>query len=306
MSRVTFQKVGFVPMPDPGKASIFIRPDNELYLMQDDGVRKKLTGAYIPIPRPNLRITVSPAHNLNVNNRHDGIMLSFPDTEDRRFLDYDPEYWLFRYKRIKHDELSSSKTWVHPSHLNGANYPNSRWFSGGHSFQYYPLTPPSTGTGDGQMSMGEGGEAQAQQTASSPPPTGPQTRFVIEGRETEWPIFPTMGNYWTMLNFKPNLWYSRRVNLDAMDISQHVRTAPEDFTSNEIRVDPPYHALKPTGRSGKHNRSQLFRVAIAIRNPDEDASCPRLIGPMSDIFRLKPMTKDATTSDGISYKLMYA
>lgn len=308
MSRITFQKVGFVPLPDPGKASIFVRPDNELYLMQDDGVRKKLTGAYIPIPRPNLRIGLNNQRDAQGNNRHDRILVSFPNTEDRRFLDYDPQYWLFRYKRIKREDISNGsefKTWVHPSHLNGANYPNSRWFSGGHSFQYYPLTPPATGTGGGQGTIGEG-EPEPTPPPPSTPPTGPQTGFQIEGRETEWPFHTLMSDYWMILNFQPHLWYSRRVNLNVLDISQHVRTAPEEFTSNEIRVDPPYHALKPTGRSGKHNRSQLFRVAITIRNPDENASCPRLIGPMSDVFRLKPMTKDATTAVGMSFKLMLA
>lgn len=64
--------------------------------------------------------------------------------DNKEFLNFNPEIWLFRKKRrrrlwesggVTYTKLN--KKWSHPPHLNGVKYPNSRYFSG--SIVSYPI-----------------------------------------------------------------------------------------------------------------------------------------------------------------------
>lgn len=57
------------------------------------------------------------------------------DSPDIMFLNYNPQIWLFRRKTYRREiELNSvkmrHKKWVHEPHLNGINYPNSKYYAG--------------------------------------------------------------------------------------------------------------------------------------------------------------------------------
>jgi hypothetical protein len=69
----------------------------------------------------------------------------------RKWLDYNPEIWLFRYKRnFRTKEINEStkvrkknKKWAHPPHLNGVKFPNSNFFTG----KAGPVPPSLNGAG---------------------------------------------------------------------------------------------------------------------------------------------------------------
>jgi hypothetical protein len=65
-------------------------------------------------------------------------LMGYWSADNKNFLNYNPEIWLFRYKNnTKKVELNGSRTkinhkkYIHTPHLNGSKYPNSSYYGGG-------------------------------------------------------------------------------------------------------------------------------------------------------------------------------
>jgi hypothetical protein len=61
-------------------------------------------------------------------------LIAYWTQADKRFLQYDPKLWLYRYKnnkkKLESSDIIKHKKEVHTPHLNGVNYPSSKYYSG--------------------------------------------------------------------------------------------------------------------------------------------------------------------------------
>jgi len=169
-------------------------------------------------------------------------------SNDTRFLNYNPEVWLFRYKKnrrkirtgVNIGDKKFTKKWVHMPHLNGIKYPGSKYFAGNayQSPEFFSYDTPV------------GYHSEFALTANVP-----LTKMVI-------PI--------EVFEFVYGL--DELVNPYKLDETTFYNAAPTSL------------GFVTKGRNKQ--KSLGMRFAIVIDNPDPVAGCPKLIGPLSDTVNL--------------------
>ena len=100
-------------------------------------------GVSIFAPANNLNrivLQIPQPHLVNYTPNEDGLGTGIPSIgayflpNDDQFLNYNPQYWLLRYKRRhkRHNALllRRKNVWTHPTHNNGINFPASSLYGG--------------------------------------------------------------------------------------------------------------------------------------------------------------------------------
>lgn len=232
--------------------------DDLLALVQDGetrrvSLRKLINELQLNIPQPRIKI------RKDTDNSHFGHNQVIANWEgsDARFMKYNPEYWLYRYKRAdlksfvnkesgNREQVWRKRRFVHPSHQHGNKYAQV--------------------SGDGSKLFD--GEQKIQIGGSS---------GLIPSRNTEWDVdAEPLGE--TILDLAP--WTYFRVN--GMDPFAGI--APDGF--------PLSSQPSPRGTGSNRSRMVVFKVRIAIDNPDEDPAYPKIFGPFSETFILYPLKFD--------------
>lgn len=293
MSRITLTHTPAPGSPPSGSTSLFIKPDEELYLKLSDGSEKRVgsgggtTAPFLPVPEIRVKNPTQYQEGGESRNSHDTLFCLLPAGFDERFYDYEPEIWLYRFVKRSKDSLMVKK-WVHPTHRNGTvnadGTPRQRnYYDGGEHFLNYK---------DSSRSL---------------------VKQLITGRNTEWQI-PQMnqqaGNL-IFLNLQPNLWFTDRRPIGNVSVPT---LGPESFEPGDYNPQGvlPLHMYRPTGRSWRHTNakarclSQLFALRLTIKNPSQDAAelarRPRLFSGLSRTFRLRIQTQSPGNVSFISYR----
>lgn len=216
-------------------------------------LRQLIQELQLDIPQP--RIKIRKDHD-NQHFGHDQVF-AFWEGSDSRFLKFNPEFWLYRYKKAelrsfvnketgKRERGWRKKRFVHPSHNHGSKY-----------FRDDNGQVKGTNRFDGEQIIQIGGQKNR-----------------IPSRNTEWTVGANPLAE-THLNLSPWTYY-RNSKMDpflGLDPSA-------DFPSAE--------QLTPRGTGSSKSRFVVFKVRIAIDNPDPDSSEPKLFGPFSETFILYP------------------
>lgn len=181
---------------------------------------------------------------------------AFWEGSDNRFLKYNPQFWLYRYKKAElrtyFDSLTSTrksdwraKRFVHPSHQHGDGYYRTvgQEVKGWRQF-------------DGEQKI-----------------MWNDRHDRIAARNTEWKVadHPLEESH---LDLSPWTYY----RIPEMDLFEGI--LPDAFP---LKVQP-----KPRGTGSSNSRLVIFKVRIAIDNPDTESDQPKLFGPFSETFILHP------------------
>lgn len=168
---------------------------------------------------------------------------------DNRFLKHKPEFWLYRYKK------AALRSYINKEDGKRVNEWRKKRF-------VHPSHQHGANYG-GERLFG-GGQIIQINGQKNP----------IPSRNTEWGVDDT-AMLETELDLKP--WTYFRVK--GMD--EFAGIAPDTF--------PYQDQLTPRGTGSAKSRFVVFKVRIAINNPDEhDTQNPKLFGPFSETFILYP------------------
>lgn len=208
------------------------------------------------IPQPRIKIY----RDISRKNFGHDIVKAFWEGPDDKFLKYNPEFWLYRYKKAGlrgvTNRLPSSviedryewrpKRFVHPSHQHGVEYITEE----GKGLRYY------------------GGEQMVR--------VG--TNLVrLPSRNTEWAV-GAKPMVETELNLSPWTYYRTSVTDPVLGVE------PDKFPMAE------QPSVRGTGSA--NSRLCVFKVRIAIDNPDTKSEFPKLFGPFSETFICFPFKVD--------------
>ena len=228
--------------------------DDLLALVQDGetrrvSLRSLINELQLNIPQPRIKI------RRDTDNSHFGHdqVIAYWEGSDARFMKYNPEYWLYRYKRAdlktfvnkesgNREQVWRKRRFVHPSHQHGNKYAQD---SGG-----------GTKLFDGEQRIEIGGASG-----------------LIPSRNTEWAVNSSPLDE-TILDLAP--WTYFRIN----GMNPFTGIAPDDFP---LTTQP-----TPRGTGSNRSRFVVCKVRIAIDNPDEDPEYPKIFGPFSETFILFP------------------
>jgi hypothetical protein len=167
------------------------------------------------------------------------------------FLQYQPQFWLFRFRTQKTRRLPTqvrrnTGVWTHPTHLNGATHVGERFWSGNNS-----------STNQGQL------------------------------RETEWPI--VVGQPFSPLELTginlPSYWchFNSRIILSPASFPiSYITPFFGNQTGNPVGLR--------SANSRTNIRTLVLSCAIGIRNPDPTAALttPWIHGPIGNIVYFQP------------------
>lgn len=295
MSRLTLTHITAPAAPAEGATSLFVKPDDELYLKLSSGAEKRVgSGAtsvapYLPVPEVRVKNSTQYVPGGETRNSHDTLYALLPAGFDERFYDYEPEIWLYRYvKRSKNSR--TVKKWVHPTHRNGTvnadGTPRQRsYYDGGHHLLTYRDVNDTL------------------------------VKQLIPDRSTEWQIprgSQQAGNL-IILPLEHHLWFADR-RVDPLAPDGKPTLGPPFFEAGDYNEQGvlPLHAYRPTGRSWRLTNvkarciSQLFALRLSIKNPSQDpvelARRPRLFSGLSRTFRLRIQTQSPGYVAYISYR----
>lgn len=218
-------------------------------------LRDLIAELQIAIPQPRIKIY----RDIDKANYGHDIVRAFWEGSDDKFLKYNPEFWLYRYKKaglrgISPGEASSTndkyewrpKRFVHPSHQHGTEYVTNT----GKGQRYYA----------GEQMIMVGGVLQR-----------------IPSRNTEWTVgAKPMAE--TVLDLSPWTYYR------SFDSDPVVGVLPTGF--------PTPTPLSVRGTGSANSRLCVFKVRIAIDNPDTSSAFPKLFGPFSETFICFPFRAD--------------
>ena len=123
-------------------AELPLSGDEIIPVVQAGSNRKLLTSTIqVYIPEPKVSIL---RNEFSVNT-----MVASWHSQNLNFLQYAPQYYLFRYKgkgKGKKTDFSESyfipRGFCHPVHLNGVNSLNDKWWAGGSADQFGAQLPP--------------------------------------------------------------------------------------------------------------------------------------------------------------------
>lgn len=176
-------------------------------------------------------------------------VFAFWEGGDNRFMKHNPEFWLYRYKK------AGVRSYVNKEDGNRVTEWRKKRF-------VHPSHQHGNKYDDARLF---GGEQIIEINGQ---------KNYIPARNTEWPVDVTAMAE-THLNLEP--WKYFRVH--GMD--EFVGIEPDTF---------PYRdQLTPRGTGSSKARFVVFKVRIAIDNPDPtDRSNPKLFGPFSETFILYP------------------
>ncbi|MEM0997091.1 MAG: hypothetical protein AAGN35_08430 [Bacteroidota bacterium] len=208
----------------------------------------------IDIPQPRIRIR----RDIEKTNFGHDEVFAYWEGSDNRFLKYNPEFWLYRYKKaqlrtiINKETNNREKRWVkkrfvHPSHQHGQG-------------KLSDSDPTDLTQGPRYY-----GGAYAVPTGS-----GVQTIAI---RNTEWAVDSDPFSE-TKLNLEPWKWY--RVK----GMASNAMISPQSFP----RAEQP----TPRGTGSSKSRMVVFKARIAIDNPHPESGHPKIFGPFSETFILYP------------------
>ena len=220
-------------------------------------LRQLISELQLDIPQPRIKI------RKDVDNSYFGHdqVFAYWEGVDSRFLKYNPEFWLYRYKKAElrsfvnkesgqRERVWRKKRFVHPSHNHGSKY--SRTVEG---------DPAGTRRFDGEQMIQIAGEKRR-----------------IPSRNTEWAV-SSAPLVETHLNLAPWTYY-RNSTMDP-------------FLGLDPDADfPMAEQPRPRGTGSSKSRLMVFKVRIAIDNPDSGSSEPKLFGPFSETFILYPHKRD--------------
>jgi len=220
-------------------------------------LRQLIQELQLDIPQPRIKI------RKDVDGQYFGHdqVFAFWEGSDNRFLKFNPEFWLYRYKKAelksfvnkesgKRERVWRKKRFVHPSHNHGAKY-----------FREEDGKTRGTSRFDGEQMIQFKGEKKR-----------------IPSRNTEWAVGTNPLNE-THLDLAPWTYY---------------RTAKMDpFLGLNPQADFPMDDQPtPRGTGSSKSRFVVFKVRIAIDNPDPSSDEPKLFGPFSETFILYPHKRD--------------
>ena len=240
-----------------------ILADEEVWTGQAGGVVAKHHNLIIPTPR----IHIS---NYDISFSKIGVIWS---QNNREFLKYNPEIWLFR--RVSKKQHNRSH-YAHEPHKSGIKYPGSSFYSG--EVWWSGIGYPSTG----------------------------EVPFDVE---TEFPLTSNSGQiqYLTTEQDGYNIFWMYYHLRDLVaeppeTIMPTIAGGPYIFSDYRIR--------SRTGVGNRRNRETQWgpspsprlltslKVAIVIDNPNPEESNPKLIGPLSETFFLQPTRIWAGPTEG--------
>jgi hypothetical protein len=218
-------------------------------------LRDLIAELQVNIPQPRIKIY----RDIDKRNFGHDIVHAFWEGSDDKFLKYNPEFWLYRYKKaglrgVSSGESSSvddryewrPKRFVHPSHQHGTEYLTEA----GKGLRYY--------SGEQMIRVG--------------------TDLVrIASRNTEWAVgAKPMAE--TVLDLSPWTYYRTSVSDPALGVE------PDKFPMQE----------QPSvrGTASAYSRLCIFKVRIAIDNPDTKSEFPKLFGAFSETFICFPFRAD--------------
>jgi hypothetical protein len=272
-------------------------------------------GDYVSVPT--LQLKLERTNSPDETQIYDRVFARW-NAEDIRFLDWNPEVWLFRYSNKRKIRTGTNikvrkKGFFHPSHQNGLKFENSNFFGGGQHFlaraDRLPVSRVQPFGSDEDSSL------VIPSLNSSP----------IPDRNTEFGC-PYDRNYWEQLyDFNPAQWFSFKNMETVTDTNATMQRTLGSFDTVKVTSNWKYHSelclateanihfvpaswvivnssdkllkLGQITRSGgtksnkksrwSKNRVQ-FKFAIVIDNPafnptqpQTDYNCRKLIGPMS-------------------------
>ncbi len=269
---------------------------------------------------PNLQLKLERTNSPDETQIYDRVFVRW-NAEDDRFLNWNPEIWLFRYSNKRKIRSGTNikvrkKGFFHPSHKNGINFENSNFFGGGQNFLARTDSLPSARVQP--YGADEDRSLVIPSLTSSP----------IPDRYTEFSC-PYDRNYWEQLyDFNPAQWFSFKNMETATEANVTMQKNPGSSSTIQVTANWKFHSelclateanihfvpaswvinsdsptdskllrLGQITRSGgtksnkksrwSKNRVQ-FKFAIVIDNPSfdptqpqTDYNCRKLIGPMS-------------------------
>jgi hypothetical protein len=231
-------------------------------------LRTLISELNLSIPQPRIKISAVRAKE---SQGHDMVFASWDGSNDN-FLKYNPQFWLYRYRKADYtthfdkrfgqsDSQWRKKRFVHPSHM--------------HGFKYI-----STGL---QLAVNEQirriSSLASEKSAVTNLYSGQQL-VLIDGvktplpyRQTEWKVATTPYTETTLL-IEPWKYFRVKGQNGAETMGRN------DFPTREQPM--------PKGTGTKSARMVVFKVRIAIDNPDRDPKQPKLFGPFSETFIFYP------------------
>ena len=271
-------------------------------------------GDYVSVPT--LQLKLERTNSPDETQIYDRVFARW-NAEDDRFLNWNPEIWLFRYTNKRKIRSGTNikvrkKGFFHPSHKNGINFENSNFFGGGQNFlaraENLPLSRVQPFGADEDRSL-------VIPTLNS---------SLIPDRYTEFGC-PYDRNYWEQLNdFNPAQWFSFKNMETATDTNATMQKTLGSVDTVKVTANWKYHSelclateanihfvpaswvinssdkllrlgqITKSGGTKSNKKSRWsknrvqFKFAIAIDNPafnptqpQTDYNCRKLVGPMS-------------------------
>ena len=262
---------------------------DDLLAVVHDGVTSKvslrslISELQVTIPQPRIKIRhifpkdLATSVDEYILHKHD-MVYAFWEGDDDKFLKYNPKFFLYRYKKADVKIVQNNvtgvrrtvlmkKRFVHPSHAHGKDYmvnvgsviQGSPYFAGVQSANSHgivtQIAPRNT------------------EWALNPKPMlethldlAPWSYFRIpKGNRPGGPIKRVSGG-------------STNDQFSLIDKDEEL--GPDSFPSEFQPI--------PRGTGSKKSRFIVFKVRIAIDNPNPDSKMPKLFGPFSETFILYP------------------
>lgn len=213
------------------------------------------------IPQPRIKIK---RDYENENHGHDQVY-AFWEGSDDKFLKFNPKFFLYRYRaagmRTFRNKLTNNKDIV----MMKRRFVHPSHDHGSDYSRTVGVTVKGTRQFDGGQYATISGVTQ-----------------LIPSRSTEWEVgnLPLVE---TELDLGPWSYFRTAAMIDPF-----AGLAPDDFP---LATQP-----WPRGAGSKKTRFVVFKVRIAIDNPNPDSDQPKLFGPFSETFILYPYKEETSWS----------